>query len=234
MRTREMCSATHASGSLQSEVSSRSDGKRAEVYESALSWASRLALVMLVTMYARAAAAVDGSLWTDADWTISNVMVKPANQAITRFALFPAYLTICMTYGLKVGVSRVYWGSAVAIVGGVRLMACPVTTHPFEHTICALTVFLSSWFWYPECNEAQLRAFLVASVFFIGGALASEISSWHDAAAAQGTKYIPSVCCLAGELGIFVTWGYMVQHPLRSRSSYLWAGNPEGFVSSAR
>ena len=200
------------------------------VCDTVLLWAARVALAALLAIYARAA--FHGTLWSDPNWTISNVMVTTFNQNITNFVLFPAFFTICIAYGLKQGRMRVYKGSVVAIIGGIGLMANPVTTNSVEHITCAGIVFLSSFFWYPECNETQFRTFSFASVLFIGTFVfdtASQIVTGRAALTGATMDQSPinsswysitsSLCCLTGELGIFATWGCMVQNPLGASDS---------------
>jgi hypothetical protein len=141
--------------------------------------------------------------------------------------MFPTFLTICIAYSLKLDILRVRMGSIVAVIGGIGLMAFPVTTYPHEHTVWALVVFLSSWFWYPECNGGQFWTFGISSVFFIGGYV---IDQTDDAKSLAGMfRYLPSICCMVGELGIFITWGSMVQNvrphrqnPLKRRDPAAW------------
>ena len=98
-----------------------------------------------------------------------NVMVKPCNCTVSRVALYPAYLAICVAYGARAARTRIRLGSLVAIAGGIGLIAHPVTTHPAEHAGFALCVFASSAFWYPECTAAQFRVFCASSALFLGG-----------------------------------------------------------------
>ena len=153
------------------------------------------------------------------DWTISNVMVYEYNDKLTSFVMFPAFLAICIAYGLKLPhLPRVQMGSVVAVIGGIGLVTNPVTTRQLEHNISAGITFLSSWFWYPECTSSQFKTFAVSSVFFVGGfaATALLVDYSNDATGLQGPlRHLPSICCMLGEMGIFITWGYMVQNPHR-------------------
>ena len=168
---------------------------------------------MLITIYFQAA--LYGDLWSDPNWTISNVMVYPCNEHLTNFVMFPAFLTMCIVYSLKLDILRVRLGSIMAVIGGVGLIGNPVTTNRLGHTVFALVTFLSSWFWYPECNETQLRIFVISSVLFVGGALLD----WGGIFQLLGGffSYLPSVCCMTGEMGIFVTWGCMLLNPPKQR-----------------
>eukprot|EP01047_Picozoa_sp_COSAG01_P077685 COSAG01_NODE_14081_length_1498_cov_1.721944_2_plen_188_part_00 len=120
-----------------------------------LRYAGQLALATLVAIYCQAA--FYGDLWSDPNWTISNVMVYSYNQHLTNTFLFPCFFTLCVFYSLKLDHWRVRLGSAVAITGGVGLMIHPVNTHQLEHKVFALVTFLSSWFWYPQCTDWQFR-----------------------------------------------------------------------------
>ena len=181
-----------------------------------LAIAGNVALLGLATVYAQAGA-LHGDLLTNPNWTISRVMVYPYNLPVTYAVLFPAFLTICVFYALKLESVRVRSGSAVAIAGGIGLIAHPVTTHELEHVLCALVVFASSGFWFPECSERQFRNFAASTGFFFGGFLCDVALNGGggvvgaDAGGRTLLAFVPSACCAAGELGIFVTWGQMVQ-----------------------
>ena len=56
----------------------------------ALESAGKAALIGLAVIYTRAA--VQGDLWSNPNWTISNVMVYPYNVNILYFVLFPAFV----------------------------------------------------------------------------------------------------------------------------------------------
>ena len=181
--------------------------------DTVMKYAGRAALLALVSIYIQAA--VQGDLQTNPNWTISRVMVYPYNTPITNYVLFPCFLTICLMYAGKHHCSsRIRGGAVVAVVGGIGLMMYPVTTHEKEHAICAGVVFLSSLFWFPECSNNQFKTFAASSVFFIGGFAMDFI---YRSMAKRGNEinyvsFVPSICCAIGELGIFTTWGKMVQN----------------------
>ena len=66
------------------------------------------------------------------------------NDPLTSYVLFPAFLCICVAYACKLDVLRVRLGSVVAIIGGIGLIANPVTTNEFWHLVFAFVTFLSS------------------------------------------------------------------------------------------
>ena len=167
------------------------------------------AVAMLFFIYTQAA--IRGDLWSNPNWTISNVMVYPYNQLLTHLVIFPAFVTICVVYSVKLKVLRVRVGSAVAVVGAIGLIAHPVNTDPRVHAGFAFVIFLSSYFWYPECKPTQFRNFGVSSVLFIGGFALDEANNKTEILGGL-LQFLPSVCCMIGELGIFVTWGSMVQN----------------------
>ena len=182
--------------------------------DEALKYAGRAALFGLALIYLQAASRED--LQSNPNWTISRVMVYDYNAPVTNFVLFPAFLTISLLYAVKHRFSaRIRAGAAVAVAGGMGLMAYPVTTHETEHVVCALVVFLSSYFWYPECSSRQFQTFAASSVFFLGG---FAMESWFHRSKSVGEREIswlsfgPSISCVSGELGIFTTWGIMVQN----------------------
>ena len=191
--------------------------------ERPLKISSMLALCTLVCIYVRAG--LHGDLWSNQNWTISNVMVYPYNKFVTNFLLFPCFLTMCIFYSFKLDLTRVRIGSTVAVVGGIGLMMNPVTTNQTEHIVCAFIVFLSSYFWYPECNAKQFQTFSVSTVLFFGGfALDFAVNGTKDmhtrsssSVIVHAYQFVPSVCCMLGELGIFITWGQMVQNPLSQK-----------------
>ena len=181
-----------------------------------LEFTGKLALLGLAVIYAQAGL-IQGDLLSNPNWTISFVMVYSYNLPVTYAVLFPAFITICVFYALKLDSVRVRSGSAVAIAGGIGLIAHPVTTHELEHVVFALVVFASSGFWYPECSVRQFRNFACSSVLFFGGFLGDVALNGGggvigaDAGRRTLMTFVPSACCAAGELGIFVTWGQMVQ-----------------------
>ena len=189
--------------------------------ERPLKISSMLALCTLVCIYVRAG--LHGDLWSNQNWTISNVMVYPYNKFVTNFLLFPCFLTMCIFYSFKLDLTRVRIGSTVAVVGGIGLMMNPVTTNQTEHIVCAFIVFLSSYFWYPECNAKQFQTFSVSTFLFFGGfALDFAVNGTKDMRSSSSVivhayQFLPSVCCMLGELGIFITWGQMVQNPLSQK-----------------
>ena len=115
-------------------------------------------------------------------------------------------------------------GSVVAICGGIGLILNPVTTKEMEHLICAFIVFLSSYFWYPECTVFQLKTFCISTLFFFGGfALDIIFAVFHlnkitneknssSIIMSSFLPFLPSIICMLGEFGIFITWGIMVQN----------------------
>ena len=178
------------------------------LHNAILKYAGRTALIALITIYFQAISR--GDLITNKNWTISRVMVYKYNQNITHWILFPCFLIICIVYALKYNLLRIRIGSGVAILGSFGLIYHPVTTSSFYHLVSAGIVFLSSYFWYLECNSVQLKVFLVSSIFFIGGFVFDRI--FID-------SYAPSICCMIGELGIFITWGLMVQNNTKGTKS---------------
>eukprot|EP01052_Picozoa_sp_SAG31_P072719 SAG31_NODE_31708_length_365_cov_0.763158_1_plen_73_part_10 len=62
--------------------------------------AGQLALTTLALIYLQAAL-VSGDLWSDSNWTISNVMVHPCNRHLTNFVLFPVFVSMCIVYSVK-------------------------------------------------------------------------------------------------------------------------------------
>ena len=98
-----------------------------------LTVAARTALAVLAIFYCQAA--LRGDLWSNRSWTISTVMVYGYNDTLTKYVLFPAFLSICVAYSLKLNVRRIIMGLIVASVGGVGLIAYPVTTNPFGHNV---------------------------------------------------------------------------------------------------
>jgi len=186
-------------------------------YDTVLKYVGRIALFVLVLIYTQAL--FYGNLLSNPNWTISNVMVYNYNQNFTNYILFPCYLMICIIYSFKLNVLRIRVGSLIAIIGGIGLILYPVTTRKNEHMICALIIFSSSYFWYPECNRNQLKTFFISSIFFLGGFIILGIVK--DVVRTEMREgemnfllYLPSICCMLGELGIFITWGVMVQNPL--------------------
>jgi hypothetical protein len=175
--------------------------------DTVLRCAGRLALVLLGTIYFRAAV-VSGNLWSDPDWTISNVMVYPCNEQLTNLLLFPAYLTMCIVYSLKLSSPRIRLGSIAATIGGIGLIAYPTTTNRHEHLAFVLLTFVSSLFWYPECTATQFKTFGFSSVLFLGGAAVG-----HVRQRGQAFPFLPSFTCMMGEFGIFITWGWMLLNP---------------------
>jgi hypothetical protein len=190
--------------------------------DTTLKIAGTVALSALVCIYVRAG--LHGDLWSNQNWTISNVMVYPYNKMLTNFIMFPCFLTMCIVYSLKLDLARVRIGSTVAVVGGFGLMMNPVTTKEFEHIVCAFVVFLSSCFWFPECNADQFKTFKWSTILFFGGfVLDFVVNGMEDnedsspgSVVVRVCRLLPSVCCMCGELGIFITWGRMVQNPLSS------------------
>jgi hypothetical protein len=191
-----------------------------ETVEKVLASAGNVALIGLAAIYTRAA--IQRDLLANPNWTISSVMVYPYNLPITYFVIFPAFITICAFYALKLDSARVRTGAAVAVVGGLGLIAHPVTTHETEHVLFALLIFTSSGFWYPECTDKQFRNFVASTIFFFGGFLLDLFLNGGGGvvgiAAGQGgrvnlplLRFVPSICCAVGELGIFVSWGQMTQ-----------------------
>ena len=93
----------------------------------------------------------------------------------------------------------------------------------------------ASAFWYPQYNARQFQTFAISAVLFLGGGAAAaavavangigeggvahnESASWEGVRRGEGggqglglLAFVPSVCCMAGELGILTTWGLMVQ-----------------------
>ena len=181
-------------------------------YDTVMGLAGQAGLIALVVIYLQAA--FNGDLFLNPDWTISNVMVYEYNRLPTKCVLFPVFLCLCVSYSLKLDTLSVRMGSAVATIGGIGLMAYPVTTHESEHLFFAFVTFVSSWFWYPGCNPRQFRTFCVSSAFFVGGFVLNVAARLCAISSAGGIlAYLPSVCCMAGEWGIFITWGRMVQNP---------------------
>ena len=187
-------------------------------YDTILKYSGRISLLVLLTIYIRAASR--GVLFTNPDWTISNVMIYDFNQILTHCILFPCFLVICVVYSLKRTVVRIRLGSIVAIVGGIGLIWNPVTTNPKQHLICAFVVFLSSYFWYPECTVTQLNIFLFSATFFFGGFLMDNLMDNTNLSFVKNeiTSFIPSIICMVGEYGIFLTWGNMVQNPFLNKN----------------
>jgi len=127
-----------------------------------------VALGILAILYLQAS--FYGDLWSNPNWTISNVMVYDYNKQLTHYLLFPCYIVLCVVYFFKhTNIVRIRLGSVVAIVGGIGLILHPVTTHKTGHLACAGLVFSSSYFWYPECTPVQLQTFCLSSIFFLGG-----------------------------------------------------------------
>ncbi len=189
--------------------------------ERVLAFAGYLALAALAAIYTQSGA-VHRDLWENPNWTISRVMIYEYNLGITYFALFPAFLTICVFYSVKLHKLRIWCGSTVAIAGGVGLIANPVTTHAVPHVLFALVIFAASGFWFPECSARQFRRFAVSSACFFGGFLLDVAANGGGGVVGTrgllgsgwlygGMAFMPSVMCAGGELGIFVTWGQMVQ-----------------------
>jgi hypothetical protein len=171
----------------------------------------QLALVLLATIFFRAAF-VSGDLWSDSDWTISNVMIYPCNEHLTYFGLAPAYLIMCTVYSLKLSSLRIRLGSVTAVVGGLGLIAYPTTTHMPEHLAFAFVIFLSSLFWHPECSAAQFHTFGISSVLFLAGGAVEAVLK-HLKHLGGAISFWPSFCCMVGEFGIFITWGCMLLNP---------------------
>ena len=200
-------------------------------HDMVLTVSGKVALACLGAIYSQSL--IRGDLFVNPDWTISNVMVQPYNASVTHYVLFPSFLTMCMCYARKKSGSkdalRVAMGSIVAIIGGIGMIAFPVTTHELEHVFFAFVTFTSSAFWYPQCTPSQFRTFAVSSLFFIGGfccepatrdAVSAAVAhglnmnfgtSDREVVSGQGRLFVPSACCMAGELGILITWGQMVQ-----------------------
>ena len=63
-------------------------------YDTILKYSGRISLLVLLTIYIRAASR--GVLFTNPDWTISNVMIYDFNQILTHCILFPCFLVICV------------------------------------------------------------------------------------------------------------------------------------------
>ena len=205
-------------------------------HDSVLTVSGRVALLALGSIYAQALHR--GDLLANPDWTISHVMVYSYNSWLAHYILFPAFLAICVCYAQKKRGDpespRVTMGSVVATVGGIGVIANPVTTHKELHLFFALVVFTASAFWYPQCSARQLQTFAVSAVFFLGGGAAAAVvangigeggGARNKTAPPSGQvrgeeesevglgllSFLPSVCCMAGELGILTTWGLMVQ-----------------------
>ena len=191
-------------------------------YNETLKYVGRIAMIILILIYIKASSY--GKLWTNPDWTISNVMVYDFNLKLTHYILFPCFLSICIVYSLKCKLLRIRIGSVVAICGGIGLILNPVTTKEMEHLICAFIVFLSSYFWYPVCTVFQLKTFCISTLFFFGGfALDIIFAVFHlnkitneknssSIIMSSFLPFLPSIICMLGEFGIFITWGIMVQN----------------------
>jgi hypothetical protein len=171
----------------------------------------QLALVLLATIFFRAAF-ISGDLWSDSDWTISNVMIYPCNEHLTFFVLAPAYFIMCTVYSLKLSSLRIRLGSLTAVAGGLGLITYPTTTHKPEHLASAFVIFLSSWFWHPECSAAQFQTFGISSVLFLGGAAVDSVLK-HLKPFGGALSFWPSFGIMVGEFGIFITWGRMLLNP---------------------
>jgi hypothetical protein len=202
------------------------------LYEQILKYTTRTAMFCLVILYLQAF--WHGNLWTDLDWTISNVMVYDYNRHMTHYLLFPCYLIICMTYAMKstvptlkyTGRIRMRLGAVVAIGGGIGLIMHPITTHGDAHLLYAGVVFCSSLCWYPETTQDQWYAFCYASLLFIGGFGLGLFGTWLNnmyGVPNAPTSRVPSMCCMLGEFGIFITWGSMVQNDAREQK-YIESG----------
>jgi hypothetical protein len=181
---------------------------------SVIKYAGRAALLALLFIYIQSWMAKD--LQSNPNWTISRVMVYPYNYLILKIILFPCFLIICISYSVRHESTRIRAGSVVAITGGIGLIQYPVTTNESEHAICALVVFLSSIFWFPECSNHQFIFFAASSIFFIGGfAMGAFYDSKLPTKDIDYLSFVPSICCAMGEFGIFITWGFMVQNEKR-------------------
>ena len=189
-----------------------------EINDATLKYSGIIALLALFSIYMQAA--VRGDLQTNPDWTISRVMVYPYNEPISKYILFPCFLTITSMYAVKYydhhDCYRIQTGAVFAVIGGIGLMIYPVTTRENEHVICALVVFLSSYFWFPECTEYQFKTFAAFSFFFTGGFALGFVRGTFIESEKENNmlSFLPSLCCAIGEFGIFITWGIMVRNKI--------------------